>query len=114
MDPTILYILYHPNHDAIKVGIGDIAGRRFKAHRTKGWELVAYWYFQNRRGARRVESIVLQTLRDRYGHFLDKGDMPYGGYTETFNARKIKKKGLIRMVNRAIKSIPSDYSSKDI
>lgn len=103
MDPTILYIVYHSEYDAIKVGIGDISGKRFKAHRTKGWELVSYWYFQNRREARRVESTVLQTLRERYGHYLDKGDMPYGGYTETFNARKIKKKSLIRMVNSVIK-----------
>jgi hypothetical protein len=105
MDPTILYIIYHPEYDAIKVGIGDISGKRFKAHRTKGWELVAYWYFQNRRGAKRVESIVLQTLRDKYGHFLNKDNMPYGGYTETFNARKISKRKILGLVNRAIKGL---------
>jgi hypothetical protein len=105
MDPTILYIVYHPQYNAIKVGIGDISGKRFKAHRTKGWELVAYWYFQDRRGARRVESIVVQTLRDKYGHFLNKDNMPYGGYTETFNAKKISKKRLMAMVNKAIKGV---------
>ena len=103
MTPTILYIIYHPNHNAIKIGIGDITGKRFRQHRTKGWELVCYWYFQNRAGARRTESIVLQTLRERYGHYLDKDDMPYGGYTETFNASRISKRSLIRMVNKAIK-----------
>ena len=30
--------------------------------------------------------------------------MPQSGYTETFDASKIKKKALIRMVNKAIKS----------
>jgi hypothetical protein len=105
MDPTILYIIYHPQYNAIKVGIGDISGKRFKAHRTKGWELVAYWYFQDRRGARRVESIVVNTLRDKYGHFLNKDNMPYGGYTETFNAKKISKKRLMAMVNKAIKGL---------
>ena len=104
MNPTILYIIYHPNHDAIKVGIGDIAGRRFKAHRTKGWVLVAYWHFFERDKARSVESIVLNTLRERYGHFLNKEDMPQSGYTETFDASKITRRGLIRMVNKAIKS----------
>lgn len=103
MSPTILYIIYHKEYHAIKVGIGDIAGKRFKAHRTKGWELVAYWYFQNRGDAKRIESIVVNTLRERYGHYLDKGDMPYGGYTETFNASKITKRRLIGLVNRAIK-----------
>ena len=105
MDHTILYIIYHPQYNAIKVGIGDIAGKRFKAHKTKGWELVAYWYFQNRAGARRVESIVVNTLRDKYGHFLNKDNMPYGGYTETFNAKKISKKKIIGLVNRAIKGL---------
>jgi hypothetical protein len=105
MDPTILYIIYHPQYNAIKVGIGDISGKRFKAHRTKGWELVAYWYFQDRRGARRVESIVVNKLRDKYGHFLNKDNMPYGGYTETFNAKKISKKRLMAMVNKAIKGL---------
>ena len=105
MNTTILYIIYHPNYNAIKIGIGDITGKRFRQHRTKGWELVCYWYFQNRAGARRTESIVLQTLRERYGHYLDKRDMPYGGYTETFNASKITKRRLIGLVNKAIKDL---------
>jgi len=29
--------------------------------------------------------------------------MPQGGYTETFDANKITRRGLIRMVNKAIK-----------
>jgi hypothetical protein len=105
----ILYIIYHEGFDAIKIGIGDIAGKRFRQHRTKGWKLVAYWYFKNRGEARRVESVVVNTLRAKHGSlgrnqgFLNKEDMPQSGYTETFNARKVKKRGLIRMVNKAIK-----------
>lgn len=103
MTPGILYAIYHKKYNAIKIGVGDITGKRFRQHKTKGWELVAYWYFKNRGEARRIESIVLQTLRERYGHYLDKGDMPYGGYTETFNANKITKRRLIGLVNKAIK-----------
>ena len=99
----ILYIIYHEGFDAIKIGIGDITGRRYRQHKTKGWKLVSYWYFKNRGEARRVESIVVNTLRERHGSFLNKEDMPQSGYTETFNARKIKKRGLRRMVNKAIK-----------
>lgn len=102
---TILYIMYHEGFDAIKIGIGDITGRRYRQHRTKGWKLVSYWYFKNRGEAKRVETLVVNTLRERYGHFLDKSDMPQSGYTETFNARKIRKKTLIRMVNKAIKGL---------
>jgi hypothetical protein len=110
MDEAVLYILYNPIHKAVKVGISDISGRRFAAHRTKGWILIKYWHFFERDMARRVESLVLNTLRERYGHdrnqgFLDKADMPQSGYTETFDASKITRRALIRMVNKAIKEV---------
>jgi hypothetical protein len=105
MNEAILYILYSPIHNAVKVGISDISGQRFAKHKNKGWLLVSYWHFFQGDKARTVESIVLKTLRDKHGHFLDKKQMPQGGYTETFDASKVTRKGLIRMVNKAIKSI---------
>ena len=102
---TLLYILYSPLHKAIKIGISDISGRRFASHRTKGWILIKYWSFSERDRARAIETLVLRTLRERYGHFLDKADMPQSGYTETFDASKITRRALIRMVNRAIKDL---------
>jgi len=100
---TLLYILYSPIYKAIKVGISDVSGRRFAAHRTKGWILIKYWAFSERDQARYIESLVVQTLTSKYGHFLSKEDMPQGGYTETFDASKITRKALIRMVNREIR-----------
>jgi hypothetical protein len=100
---TLLYILNNPLHRAVKIGISDVSGRRFASHRTKGWILIRYWTFFERDRARAVESLVVQTLTKRYGHYLDKADMPQGGYTETFDANKISRRGLIRMVNKAIK-----------
>lgn len=105
MEQAILYILYNPIHKAIKIGISDISGRRFATHRTKGWILVKYWHFFERDKARATETIVLQTLRNRYGHYLTKEQMPYGGYTETFDANKVTRRMLIRMVNKAIKEV---------
>lgn len=102
MNEAILYIIYHEEYDAVKIGISDIANTRFKAHRTQGWKIVAYWHFSERYKARAVESLVLNTLREKHGYYLSKRQMPYGGYTETFDARKIRKKTLIRMVNKAI------------
>ena len=67
--------------------------------------MIKYWWFSERDKARAVESVVVNTLTKKYGHFLDKADMPQGGYTETFDASKITRKGLIRMVNRAIKDL---------
>jgi hypothetical protein len=105
MDEAVLYILYNPIHKAVKVGISDISGRRFASHRTKGWILIKYWHFFERDRARAVESLVLNTLRSRYGHYLSKEDMPQSGYTETFDASKISRRALIRMVNKAIKEV---------
>lgn len=105
MNEAILYILYSPIHKAVKIGISDISGKRFAAHRTKGWMLVSYWHFFERDKAKAIESIVLNTLRERYGYYLSKEDMPQNGYTETFDASKVSKKQLIRMVNKAIKAV---------
>jgi hypothetical protein len=102
---TLLYILYSPVYKAVKIGISDVSGRRFASHRTKGWILIKYWAFSERDKARAVETIVVQTLTNRYGHYLSKEDMPQGGYTETFDASKISRKALIRMVNRAIREV---------
>jgi hypothetical protein len=98
-------MLYSPVYKAVKIGISDVSGRRFASHRTKGWILIKYWAFSERDKARAVETIVVQTLTNRYGHYLSKEDMPQGGYTETFDASKISRKALIRMVNRAIKDL---------
>jgi hypothetical protein len=102
---TLLYILYSPVHRAIKIGISDVSGRRFASHRTKGWVLIKYWSFSERDKARAVESLIVKTLTSKHGHFLEKEDMPQGGYTETFDASKITRQGLIRMINKAIKSL---------
>ena len=102
---TLLYILYSPRHKAIKIGISDVSGRRFASHRTKGWILIKYWAFPERDQARAIETLVVQTLTSKYGHFLSKENMPQGGYTETFDASKITRRGLIRMVNGAIKGV---------
>lgn len=102
---TLLYILYSSKHKAIKVGISDVSGRRFASHRQKGWILIKYWWFSERDKARAVESLVVKALTKKHGSFLDKADMPQGGYTETFDASKITRKGLVRMVNKAIKDL---------
>ncbi|MCF8135166.1 MAG: hypothetical protein K9J32_06695, partial [Synechococcus lacustris] len=102
---TLLYIVYRPLHKGVKIGISDVSGKRYASHRTKGWILIKYWWFSERDQARAIESLVVQTLTSRYGHFLSKEDMPQGGYTETFDASKITRRGLIRMVNRAIKDL---------
>lgn len=104
---TLLYILYSPVYKAVKIGISDVSGRRFASHRQKGWILIQYWWFSERDQARAVESLVLNTLKKKHKPFLSKEDMPQGGYTETFDASKITRRSLVRMVNAAIKQLTS-------
>lgn len=104
---TLLYILYSPVYKAVKIGISDVSGKRFASHRQKGWILIQYWWFSERDKARAVESLVLNTLKKKHKPFLSKEDMPQGGYTETFDASKITRKALVRMVNTAIKQLIS-------
>lgn len=105
MNESILYIIYSPLYKSVKIGISDISGKRFASHRQKGWLLVSYWHFFEGDKAKAVESLVLQTLKKKHKPFLSKEDMPQGGYTETFDASKVSRKALIRMVNKAIKSV---------
>ena len=104
MNEAILYIIYSPLYKSVKIGISDISGKRFASHRQKGWLLVSYWHFFEGDKARAVESLVIQTLSKKHKPFLSKEDMPQGGYTETFDANKVTRKGLIRMVNKAIET----------
>ncbi len=107
MEEAILYVLYNKDLHAIKIGIADIANRRYKAHRARGWDIVAYWHFFERYKARHVESLVLKTLRVKHKQpYLNKQEMPQGGYTETFNADKISKKQIVRLINKVIKANP--------
>jgi predicted GIY-YIG superfamily endonuclease len=100
---TLLYILYNSKYNAIKIGISDISGKRFASHKNKGWILVKYWSFSERNQAKEIESLILNRLRQKHGYFLSKTDMPQGGYTETFDASKITRTGLMRMINSFIK-----------
>jgi predicted GIY-YIG superfamily endonuclease len=112
VNESILYIIYSPVHKAVKIGISDISGKRFASHRQRGWLLVAYWHFFERDKARAVESLVIQTLNKKHKPFLSKEDMPQGGYTETFDASRISRKSLIRMVNRSIKLVNNEDDHK--
>ncbi len=103
MNEAILYVLYNKEFHAIKIGISDITGKRYKSHKYKGWVLVAYWHFFERDKARHIESLVLETLRKKHGYYLNKEDMPQSGYTETFDASKVSKKQIIRLVNSLIR-----------
>ena len=103
--PALLYLIYHEKLRAFKVGINNIGNSRYLAHRSNGWKIVDYWYFDSITIARKVERIVLSRMKDKTKSegFVDKHYMPQGGYTETFDADKITSRGAKIIINKVIK-----------
>lgn len=104
-EPTILYLIYNKELNAAKIGVGDITGRRYSLHRSKGWQLVGYWYFTDRQKALDIESKVLYTIRKKLKQesFLSKEQMPQNGYTETFDASKITSRQVKSIIKKQIR-----------
>jgi hypothetical protein len=107
--PALLYLIYHEKFGAFKVGINDIGNTRYPTHRSNGWKIVKYWYFDSITIARKVERIVLSKMKSKTKSegFVSKEDMPQGGYTETFDAKKITSRGVKIIINKVIKDIKS-------
>ena len=107
MNQAILYLIYNKELSAIKIGVGDITGRRYKVHKNRGWTIIKYWYFSNKKDAHAVEAAVLKEIRKRTksNHYLNKEHMPDGGYTETFDATKITKRKVINLINKTFKAM---------
>ena len=105
--PALLYLIYHEKLRAFKVGINNIGNSRYLAHKTNGWKIVDYWYFDSIAMARKVERIVLSRMKDKTKSegFVDKQYMPQGGYTETFDADKITSRGVKIIINKVIRNI---------
>jgi hypothetical protein len=105
--PALLYLIYHEKLRAFKVGINNIGNSRYIAHKTNGWKIVDYWYFDSIMIARKVEKIVLSRMKDKTKGkgFVSKEDMPQGGYTETFDANKITLRGAKIIINKAIRNL---------
>jgi len=105
--PALLYLIYHEKMGAFKVGINDISNTRYSRHRHNGWKMVDYWYFDSIMIARKVERIVLSNMKDKIKNegFVDKKDMPQGGYTETFDAKKMTSTQAKIIINKVIRNL---------
>ena len=109
MERAILYLIYSPALRAFKIGISNLSNRRYSQHRVKGWTIVKYWYFTDRDIAKKVESKILKTLRNKFPTVhLNKDDMPQHGYTEAFSTRVISSKKVIALINKEINNHRSE------
>ncbi len=83
--PAFIYLISHPEFDALKIGIGS-QELRIRQHTSLGWVLVKRWNFKTGYKASEIEEKVLDHLRNELGlnHYLTKEQMPQKGHTETF------------------------------
>lgn len=104
MEKALLYLIYSPTLKAFKIGITNISNKRYGQHKAKGWVIIRYWYIDNRTTARKIESMVLYILRNKFPkQVVSKADMPQHGYTEVFDGRKTSSKKIIKLIETVIR-----------
>ena len=109
MDQAIIYLIYSPFYRSFKIGLTNLSNKRYAQHKSKGWIIVKYWYFNDRNIARCVEQRALKLFRSRFpDKYLKKEDMPQDGYTEAFDATKISSKRVIKIIDTIVKNYEKD------
>ncbi len=103
--PGYIYLMYHAEFQAAKIGIGGLErsrGRsRIKQHEKYGWKLYKALNYSTADIAFQIEQEVLDWIRkkQKLGVYLSARDMPQGGYTETFSSDELS---LARVWERVI------------
>ncbi|MEE1845332.1 hypothetical protein ACIODX_14940 [Streptomyces sp. NPDC088190] len=98
--PARVYVLSHAEYGAVKIGVSGLRTRedrvaRFRGH---GWVQFAQIDFATGADAYRVEQSVIRRLRiEGHGVFLGDGQMPIGGYKETFDATTVSVERLVAL-----------------
>lgn len=99
--PAFIYLIVHPEFDALKVGIGS-QEFRIKQHTTLGWQLVKRWNYKTGFKASEIEERVLNYLRSdlQLNNYLSKEQMPQKGHTETFGLDDISVKEVQALIEK--------------
>lgn len=103
-EKAYIYLITHNNFNAHKVGIANIAktrsADRLYQHVKQGWGVVEKWDVPSGKQAKNIEATVLRILRKDLGlpPMLSKGDMPQGGWSETFSADGISSSKVRKMI----------------
>lgn len=108
--PTYLYILFHKEFNAFKVGVGKIGttkkNDRINKLSSDGWELIKRHDFETGIIALTYESWIFDEIRNKLNIpvFMDAKSMKKTlGHTETMDAERISLLQLIKLVERITK-----------
>ncbi len=94
-----VYVIENKHLGAVKIGITADWGERQINHENYGWQYVGERPFRNARFARSVEKYLLREFCDAGAcPFLDKNQVPQGGWTETIDASLFPVQKVLRML----------------
>jgi hypothetical protein len=98
--PARVYLISHPEHRALKIGVAGAHSDRIARHEAHGWELVHEWWLQIGFDALDIEEAVLDRWRNLYSQrpVLSHWDMPQGGASETVRASIETERDTLRFV----------------
>jgi hypothetical protein len=92
-EPAILYLIFHPIHNSIKIGVTNTTSneQRLVIHKKFGWETQYLFNFNIGEKAEKIEFALLKWLRKDLNLpiHLSADLMPQHGHTETVSADSI-------------------------
>jgi len=102
---SIVYLVRHIELRAFKVGVGK--ERRINDHTSRGWELVRSWEMSTVLSAYKLESDVLNYVREiwQLPQWLGKPEMPQSGHTETFSSDERETEEICHLIARLIPTL---------
>ena len=102
---SIVYVVRNLELRAYKVGVGK--ERRINDHTSRGWELIGSWELGTPLAAYRLESEVLNYVREiwQLPQWLGKTEMPQNGHTETFSSEERELDEILHLIARLIPTL---------
>ena len=112
--PAKVYVITHPDWNAVKVGIGACTGytSRLIQHKRQGWQLHRAGDYATGAAAYDVEQAVLDRLREAgLSPFLTKDVMP-NGWSETCSADRVTAAKVWAMVEEETRRAQQPYAPR--
>lgn len=109
--PAVVYVLHHPKHAVVKVGITAATSDRVARFTKKGFTTVGVLPFTTGQQARNVEQAVLRHLRTELGlntALTEMDTQGVGGWTETFWADELPPENLWTLVQTTSEKKPNN------
>ena len=104
--PSIVYLLVHAMHRALKIGVSNVGTNRLADHQRHGWEVANIERIDGE-SAYQIEQAVLRWWRKDLGlpPHLSSTEVPQGGWTETVSADFVEVPDAVAFVRRTAAQI---------